>query len=348
MKLFSLKRSVISLFFILSILGLTSTASQSFFWGVNGHPFTQEAYFNLPIVTQLDLISELGANGYRFDLPQSAENKTDRIQQLIVQANRRSIKLFPILFPIIRAPDSNVSPAQIRAASFLFAKNIVSRYRKEIHYWELDNELETYAAIKKGEKTRSNVVSVWGLTDGISPEEFEENRYQKVKAELLGLSEGVKAADKTAKTMINAGWLHYGFMERLINEDKVPFDIISWHWYSEMGDIRNVRGKINLLKLLKHYDKPLIITEINQRDATMGRNENEQAKYLKQALPSIVSNSGIKGLFIYELLDEPYLGKDNPESYYGLVEVIKNRSNKWQIKRRKKAFNVYKSIIHGL
>jgi Glycosyl hydrolase catalytic core len=343
MSLFLFKNLL--LFIVFSLMIFSSRVYQPFWWGVTGHPLAQEAYFHIPITTQLDLISEIGASWYRCDWPQSAENNIVRIEELISESERRNIKLFPILFPTTSARDSNATPEQIRSASFVFARNTVSLYKTKVHYWELDNELETYAAITKGEKTRKNKTSLWGMTDGTSPEEFEEIRYQKVKAEFLGLLDGIKAADKTAKTAINAGWLHYGFIERLVNEDKVPFDILAWHWYSDMGDIRNVRGKFNLLKQLKQYGKPLLITEMNQKNGSMNGNENAQAKYLNQTFNSIGSNSGIKGMFIYELLDEPYFGKDNGESHYGLVEVKKSKYNKWQVKRKKKAFKVFQSKV---
>ena len=91
-----------------------------------------------------------------------------------------------------------------------------------------------------------------------SPTLPEESRYQESKAQILGLARGVRAGNPGAKTMVNAaGWLHYGFFERLIREDKVPFDIIAWHWYSEMGDMTKVRGNFDVLGKLKSYKKPL-------------------------------------------------------------------------------------------
>jgi hypothetical protein len=74
----------------------------------------------------------------------------------------------------------------------------------------------------------------------------------------MGLYEGVKAADPNALAIVDtAGWLHYGFIERLVKEDRaLAFDILAWHWYSEMGEMTNVQGKRNLIEFFKRYDCP--------------------------------------------------------------------------------------------
>ena len=146
---------------------------------------------------------------------------------------------------------------------------MAGRYKGRITHWELSNELDGYAMIRKGEKTRDGKVWPWGDPDGSRPENYEEGRYQRAKAEILGLYEGVKAADPTAITVVDTGgWLHYGFIDRLVREDHVPFDILAWHWYSGMGDMTKVQGKFNLVKRLAGYGKPLWITQINRRNGT--------------------------------------------------------------------------------
>lgn len=331
--------------FVLCLLGLSEAlAAEPFNWGINGHPLTQEGYSSMPIGTQLDLVSELGVGWYRFDAPASVLNNSARLARfddLANEAERRRIQLLPVLF----GPRSkDVSTEKIRAAAFAYAKDIVGRYKDKITHWELSNELDNYAMIKKGELLRSGKLWRFGSPDGSKPEEFEEGRYQNAKAEILGLYEGVKAADPKALTIVNTGgWLHYGFIERLVKEDRVPFDILSWHWYSEMGDITKVKGSLNLVEFLKRYNKPLWITETNLRDGN--HKEKEQGEYVTKDVAQMGANASIRGLFIYELFDEPYFGEKSTESHFGLVEITRDGQGKWQVGRKKPAFEAYKSIV---
>ena len=327
-------------------VALRGGAAEPFHWGVNGHSFSQEAYWQVPLATQLDLVAELGATWYRFDL--SAEefrSNTTRVDELLAGAERRKLRLLPVLFAEPGARSKDATSEQIRTAAAAFAREVVGRYKGRITQWELNNELDTHAMIRKGEKTRSGKLWNWGDAEGSDPDTFEEGRYQKAKAEILGLQEGVKAADTQAQTIVDtAGWLHYGFIERLVNEDHVPFDILAWHWYSECGDITNVQGKLNLIAFLRRYHKPLWITEINRRDGSKQGQEQAQAEYVGRTAAQLRATPGVAAFFVYELLDEPNFGADG-ESDYGLVVVTKDAAGKWQVSRKKPAFGAFKSVI---
>ena len=245
-------------------------AAEPFHWGVIGHPLSQEAYWQVPLATQLDLVAESGATWYRFDLSaQAFHANTARVDALLAGAEQRKLQLLPVLFAEPGARNAQATPEQIRAAAAAFAKEVVGHYRGRITHWELNNELDAYAMIRKGEKTRSGKLWIWGDAEGSDPDTYDEGRYQKAKPEILGIHEGVKATDPQAQTIVDtAGWLHYGFIERLVQEDHVPFDILAWHWYSECGDITRVQGKLNLVEYLKRYRTPLWLTEINRRDGS--------------------------------------------------------------------------------
>lgn len=149
--------------------------------------------------------------------------------------------------------------------------------------------------IHRGEKARDGKIWKWGDPAGNRPEDYEESRYRKAKAEIQGLYEGVKAADPGTTTVVDTGgWLHYGFVERLVNEDHVPFDILAWHWYSAMGDMTHVQGKLDLVARLAGYGKPLWITEINRQGGSMNGGEREQADYVGKATAQ-VRQSGYRG-----------------------------------------------------
>ena len=335
-----------ALFWLCTLVAAPAGTLDSFQWGVNGHCFSQEAYWQVPVATQLDLVAELGATWYRFDLSSGGFlGNTERMDRLLSGAEQRKLRLLPVLFSDAGLRDEKATAEQIRKAAFTFAQQVAGRYKGRITHWELNNELDAYAMIRKGERTRGGRLWEWGDAEGSNPDDFNEARYQKAKAEILGLHEGVKAGDPDAQTIVDtAGWLHYGFIERLVTEDHVPFDILAWHWYSECGQITNVQGRVNLVDYLKRFNKPLWITEINRRDGSKQGKEQEQADYVGSTARQFRANPGISAFFVYELLDEPYFGAGG-ESDYGLVAVAKDGAGTWQVSRRKPAFAAFKSAI---
>jgi hypothetical protein len=130
------------------------TCREPFRWGVNGHPYAQEGYRDVPVHTQLDLIAELGACWYRCDCSQSAiETNPSPYDALVKQAAAHGIQILPVIFPSARRSEA-LSLDQIRRASFKFARSLAQRYKK-IRYWELDNELDNWAMVRKGETLRT-------------------------------------------------------------------------------------------------------------------------------------------------------------------------------------------------
>lgn len=334
-------------FVVALALFCTPVRAQPFAWGVNGHPVSQEGYWQVPLTTQLDWVGELGAGWYRCDISASSfQANTARIDELLAEAEKRGLKLLPVLVPGAELTDEKTSPPQLQAAAAGFARAIASRYHGRITHWELGNELDLFALVRKGETTRGGQRWEWdGAPDGSSAEDYHQGRYERARAFIQGLQEGVKSADPAALTLVDtAGWLHHGFIERLVREDRVPFDILAWHWYSEMGDMTKVRGTLDLITLLKGYGKPLWITEINRRDGSKGGREQEAADYLAAAAKQLRKHPAVEAFFVYELLDEPYFGADG-ESDYGLVKISREGGSGWKGSGKKPAFEALREII---
>lgn len=331
---------------IIAAMVISMPAQAEFQWGVNGHPNVQEGYRQVPISVQLDMVKASGAKWYRTDWPEEVIRKDPAsFDRLVNEARRRGLRILPALIPTTGCR-SEASPEQIRKASAEYGKWIGARYKGRITHWELSNELDAFAMIRKGEKDRNGAIWQWNDADMDKPEQFEESRYAKVRAELAGLGDGVKSADPKAVTIIDSsGWLHYGFFQRLVIEDKVPFDILGWHWYSEMGDMIRVRGSFNVLEKLKSFGKPIWITEINRRGGSMD-GEMEQSTWLTGVARRMRSYPGVSAFFVYELFDEPYFGADNPESHYGMVEMVKGADKMWAAGRRKAAFASMRALMN--
>lgn len=316
-------------------------------WGINGHPLTQEGYWQVPLDDQLDLVKESGATWYRISFGfDGYRANTARFEEILEKAEKRNLKLLPVLMPPKGFYDGSKPAAQIKEESEAFGKAMADRYKGRITHWELGNELDTFSMIKKGEKDRSGKEWKWdGAPDGNKPDHYETIRYERCREFFKSLQQGIKQADPKALTMIDtAGWLHYGFLQRLKDDGVNDHDIVAWHWYSEMGPLTAAsKDKIDIIKLLKDsFGKPIWLTEINRRDGSKGGKEKEQADYISGAITDLSKHPDISAIFLYELLDEPYFGESG-ESHYGLATISKE-SGKWKVTGKKPAFGVFKAL----
>jgi hypothetical protein len=295
------------------------------FFGVNGHLYGP--YADMSVATQFDLVDQLGAGLYRLSVTNPINFAW--VDQFITEGRTRDIKLSPTLFgPLAR----NTSTASaIYTAAFNAGRSFAMHYAGQVAAYELSNELDV--------ATKLPIIS-----DGALPSDYDDALYAKAREEIRGLHDGVKAGDPSAKTLVNFAWLHYGFIQRLL-DDGVAFDIIGINWYSNMGDITNVRGSgFNLVSYIKtHFGKPLWITEANRKDGSMGGNETVQATYISQTAQAMAMNPDVDAFIAYELFDEP----GHPSVYeqnYGLVK-FKQSSGKYVVDTFKPAFTQYQQVI---
>jgi hypothetical protein len=323
-------------------------AATAVIFGVNGHAMSQAAYFDVPLEEQLDLLAECGAGWYRVDITAGQfAASTDRFDSLLAAADKRGVRLLPVL--VQEEEVWTLPEAEVRQKAGSFAKSIVQRYRGRITHWELGNELDVPALVRKGERTRSGKEWIWeGAPDGSSADDYHPERLKRAQAFIAGLQEGVKGADERAITIVNtSGWLHHGFIEVLFNEEpRIGCDILAWHWYSEMGDMAKVRGSLDLLQVLSAFRRPLWITEINRRDGSKGGQDAAMADYLRTDVARLASHRAVEAVFIYELLDQPYFGAEG-ESDYGLVTVERSHEGRWRTGRKKAAFAEWRKLCTG-
>lgn len=319
---------------LLSVFGIAGAVlgeTPAFILGVNGHPFVQEGYWNVPIDQQLGLVRELGG-WYRNDWNWGLD--FTHSDALVTAAEAKGVKLLPILFPDVRGANGDLR--EIRRLAFEHGKAIASRYRGRITHYELSNELDCQAMTK------------WpngGDRDGAARSDYDFHKYSERCELLRGLAEGILEGDPDAKRIIDcAGWLHFGFMDRLI-DDAVPFEIVSWHWYSDMGDItqpiQSYSGKYDVLARLKSWGKEIWMTEYNRRNGDMDADEQAQADYLRDQITKLRQGGLVKAFFVYELLDEPYF--QGGEGHYGLVK-LEQREGKWTVGAHKQAFDLIKQL----
>jgi arabinogalactan endo-1,4-beta-galactosidase len=129
----------------------------------------------------------------------------------------------------------------------------------------------------------------------------------------------------------------------MLQDSKINYDIIGYHWYSNMGDPTNARPPYGdvLKKVSNTYHKPIWITEFNYWQGSFKADFEKQNNYVVKTIKTLLSQNAISGLFIYELFDQPALrGRNAAESYYGLL--YKDSTGNYV---KKDLYNGYKDII---
>lgn len=312
--------------------------------GIGGHTFTQAAYNDIPADNQLELLKELNVRVYRFDIGSNTLFLGKWID-FAHELKKNNIEPLALLVPPgKRNPKADLNEVESSAREYAF--NVARKMKDCVQYWDIDNELDGWAILHKGDMMADGNIYNFNPPAGDQKDNYEDARYQFAMHRIKGLIAGVRAADPNAKVMVNsAGWHHFGFIDRLV-QDGVAFDILGWHWYSEMGNLDEAKYRKNLVVMdrLLSYGKPLWITENNYRPGGAPEQEVRQAEYfantverMKKLFPKV------RVYCVYELLDEPYFGATTPYGNYGLVKVRKSDDGKWVLDRKKPAFDIIKA-----
>ena len=87
---------------------------------------------------------------------------------------------------------------------------------------------------------------------GDEPSQYNATIYAHLLAELRGMAAAVRKAageefagegGSAVQIGVNTGgWIHYAFLQMLV-KDKLDFDIVAYHWYSDMGDLDKAGGR---------------------------------------------------------------------------------------------------------
>jgi len=329
--------------------------NSTFVWGVNGHTFTQEAYTDYnsgSIETEVNFLKELGMNYYRVDMQFDTitndgtitSGALPRLNTLISQAGP-NIKILPVVY--LLGLDYTASDSVNYNKGFAVGQNFATLYGANFTYYEIGNEEENKGGVKVSEGT-----------DGSSTSHYNSIKMQRLSQYYKGMISGIKSINLNAKIIINnAGWLHYGFFQILINKG-VQFDIIGTHWYSDMESLtsapwQQVMTAFNAMA----PNKPIWITEINRRFGSRAGNQGSfdeddadkelsQAKVMQTFIRNLDTQTRIQAFFVYELYDQPVFLTDTDtsndgEATYGITKWITST----QPPVRKKAFTTTKFFI---
>jgi hypothetical protein len=276
--------------------------------GINGHPLGDAPYIATSATKQIQLLKDMGMNWYRINVTSTSDGSItmpDLFNPLINAATAGNVKLLPMLYP--RTLDYSVSESTSYKAGKLLGANFAAKYGKYFSYYELGNDIDLKPLLSN--KT------------GAAQADYDRSKFNIIAAYLKGMDEGIKSKDAGAKTIISAGWLHYGFL-RMLDWYGVKFDVVGYKWYSEMeaiapnppNDIPDITVKLSSL----FPGKPIWIVEANSRYKAVSTYEQSQNTFLSNFIAKCKKNPQVKVFLIFELFNEPY--KSTLEANYGILK----------------------------
>ncbi|TWR28868.1 hypothetical protein FPZ43_11395 [Mucilaginibacter pallidiroseus] len=281
--------------------------------GIVGHPFGSEPYKNISAATQIKLVKGMGMNWYRIGtlVTSTGEVTVPKLfNPLLEEAAAGNVNILPMVY--LRTMDFNDTQQESYAKGKTLGANFAAKYGKYFTYYNLGNDLELDLLLPK--------------TTGQSQAHYDRAKFNVTAAYLKGMDDGIKSKDPGAKTMIGAGWLHYGFL-RMLEWYGVNYDVVAYQWYSDMenaapkapNNIPDITLKLSSL----FPNKPIWFTEFNYRykaSYTLEQNEAAQKEFIANFLVKCRNNPQVKVAIAYELLDEPV--KSFQESNYGLLKWV--------------------------
>jgi hypothetical protein len=283
------------------------------FYGINGHQNSVSTYVATPIATQISLLQDLGITTMRQDVWD-----LDGAKNLVAFADecaRNGIRMIVAITPSL--PPAGTDEDLAHHNAWQLGNAVASTLKGRVHVYECGNEIEL-AFIVPG-------------TPGDTASNYPAAPYFLYRGTLRGMIDGVRAADPSAAVGVTSGWLHYGVLQMLSDGTDplggsggptASWDITSWHWYSDMGDITSASdSKVNVLdELTRRFNVPIWITEFGFRPWGESGSQlwNDQANYLVADLARWVQLKSQYNLLqcamVYELFDS-----GAHEDGYGLI-----------------------------
>jgi hypothetical protein len=310
------------------ILSAQNTGN-SFIWGVNGHPLTQADYKN-NLNQQIDAIKDLKLSSYRFDviLNQDGYAKNEpAFLNLLNSLKQNDILPLPA---IMQSGFGSGGPDLIYQKTFQQGENFGTRYGKYFSVVEVNNEGDNKIRIREPGNGNSG--------------KYDKQKAQVFIAEIKGFIDGIKKVKPSIKITLSVSYTHYYYLQ-MLKDNNVNYDIIGCHWYSNMGDITNLKppyGNV-LYSISQRFNKPIWITELNRFKGADMADFARQNDYITKIIKKIIAQGIVKAIYIYELFDQSSLAQRYPlEAHYGIM--YKDASGNYV---QKDAYKGLKNIVQN-
>lgn len=296
----------------------TSAAVESYQKGVSGHALGSSIeYDQLSMSQQIAAVKRVNATYYRTDILTDTSGvaaKEQKLHDLIAAARTQGVKVLPVIY--LRGYSSSLTTSAAYTKGKNLGRGFASRYPGYFNFYEIGNEEE--------------VKSLFDGQDGQDTSDYRTSVFVVQAAFFRGMSEGIKEVHPEAKIMINGGWLHYGFIRRLLNNN-VKIDRIGWHWYSNQEtlapqspyNIADIGDKLHEL----FPTIPIWFTEMNRKDGSRSAEgtstleaEQQQADFITTFGNKQKNKEYIKVMIAYEMFDQLDRSDTSLEKYYGIFK----------------------------
>lgn len=315
-------------FLIILYPSVTSAQQKPIYWGINGHPLTQGDYVRKTYDDQIKYLKDLNVDYYRIDVLLHKSGLIRNEPGFSYFHNRlkdAGIKPFYVLMQYDILGDDSVF---VYKENYKQGEQFALRHKNLSDVIEIGNE-EDLKIIKSGDN------------DGTKASHYHSEKAQQLMWQLSGFIDGLKSIRPDIKISISLTWTHWYYLD-LLQEYKVNYDIIGYHWYSNMGDITNVRQPYGnfLPHIAKKYNKDIWITEFNTFYGTKNTSEQKQHDYVKRNILALLEQGLVKAFFFHELFDQPALRQRYPgEADYGIL------TKEGSAYKKKMIYHTFKEII---
>src|SRR5690606_9299240 len=175
---------------------------------------------------QIELLKEHQLEYYRVDITTNDDGSVNtypaKFDELLRLTTEKGIKILPVIKIDKQLADYSHTTEQAYSLGRKQANGFITKYGNVFEYYELGNEQENRILYKN--------------TNGMRVEDYDPQKLEVLVSYFKGMIDGIKTISPNAKIMITGGWLHWGYFE-FLEKEEVNYDIISWHWYSNMGSM---------------------------------------------------------------------------------------------------------------
>ncbi|MFA6087777.1 glycosyl hydrolase [Mucilaginibacter sp.] len=278
--------------------------------GINGH-MGDAPYLATTPAKQILALRNRGMKWYRLNIQTKSDgtaSSSTLLEALQSAATSGGVKILPMLY--LRTLNFGDSESTSYEKGKTLGANFAAKYGKYFSYYNLGNDLE--------------LPLLYSNKTGQNSSDYKQTEFKATAAYLKGMDAGIKSKDLDAKTMISAGWLHYGFL-KMCESYGVKFDVVGYNWYSDMEApaakspyfIPDITTKLSTL----FPAKDIWFTEFNFRyksTSSTSQNESDQNAFVTKFVAKCKANPRVKVAMVYELFDEPY--KSTQEKSYGILK----------------------------
>lgn len=325
----------------ISLIVSADSRSTPFVFGIHTNAYVAntigDPYQPDNVQKAIDLAKQLGVTHLRINL-EATGNPTvfptnDDLIDRVVTAD-----LLPVLIIESPFPIDQFFGQETYDTGFKLGVLIASRYKGKVTYFQLANEISGMTIKPNHPGTKIN--------------DYDTHKIAVLEQWLKGLADGIKKGNPKAKRIISSNWIATAIIDHFIAQ-KVPFEIIGWNWFSDMGDdpTYKILDDGTILDIPGHFDKTgkkFWFVELNHASGSATNQELAQAQYLQTFWDNIKKSPNVHGIFGYTLADfAPYQPENN--RYWGFVTLEPAKiPGRFTLGPTKPIFETYQKIIQSV